>query len=470
MALSDEPAHFSFHRSLRVVAEPDVLVVGAGCAGTAAAIAAARSGASTLVVERAGYCGGYITNVVGPSLDGFVDLRSGLPIVGGVVLDLVRAAAFADVPLDDPERVAGTRFRFNTELGHNRAVADRHAIRFDLERFKLAADRLLTEAGARVLYHTTVADVVRDGPRVTGVVIANKAGLQVVRPRAVVDASGDADVVAFAGAPFDLDASAPQPMSLHFRIGRLPADAELRDACGAVLDEAHAAGRIGLYGGPWMGRVEDDDIYFNATRLSGNPVDPDDLTAAEMQGRRDVRTMFELFKERLPAFRDAYLVSTGPAVGVRESRRIRCDEPLRAAAIAAAEPRADVVCLGGWWLDRHPAASSGYHPHLLVRPYDIGYATLVPQELDNVWVAGRCHGAEQAALASSRVTVTCMAMGQAAGTAAALAARADATARDLDVPGLQRRLAEDGAVILERADAVREVGDAMGEVSIDASH
>ena len=453
-----------------MAAQPDVLVVGGGCAGTAAAIAAARSGARTLLVERAGYCGGYVTNVVGPSLDGFVDLRSGLPIVGGVVLDLVRTAACSDVPLDDPERVAATRFRFNTELGHNRAVADRHAIRFDLERFKLAADRLLTEAGARVLYHTTVADVVRDGPRVTGVVIANKAGLQAVRPRTVVDASGDADVVAFAGAPFDLDASAPQPMSLHFRIGRLPADAELRDACGAVLAEAHAAGRIGLYGGPWMGRVEDDDIYFNATRLAGNPVDPDDLTAAEMQGRRDVRTMFELFQERLPAFRDAYLVGTGPAVGVRESRRIRCDDPLRAAAIAAAEPCADAVCLGGWWLDRHPAGSSGYHRHLMVRPYDIGYATLIPQELDNVWVAGRCHGAEQAALASSRVTVTCMAMGQAAGTAAALAARQGVAARELDVPGLQRRLVDDGAVILDRADAVREEGDAMGEVSIDASH
>ena len=460
----------TLHRRLPVVARPDVLVVGGGCAGTAASIAAARSGASTLLVERAGYCGGYITNVVGPSLDGFVDLRSGLPIVGGVVLDLVRAAARADVPLDDPARVAATRFRFNTELGHNRTVADRHAIRFDLERFKLAADRLLTEAGARVLYHTTVAAVVRDGPRVTGVVIANKAGLQVLRPRAVVDASGDADVVAFAGAPFDLDGSAPQPMSLHFRIGRLPADVELRDACGTVLTEAHAAGRIGLYGGPWMGRVEDDDIYFNATRLAGNPVDPDDLTAAEMQGRRDVRTMFELFKERLPAFRDAYLVSTGPAVGVRESRRIRCDDPLRAAAIAAAEPRDDTVCLGGWWLDRHPAASSGYHPHLMVRPYDIGYATLIPQELDNVWVAGRCHGAEQAALASSRVTVTCMAMGQAAGTAAALAARAGAAARELDVPGLQHRLVEAGAVILDRADAVREAGDALGEMSIDASH
>ena len=458
------------HRSLPVVARPEVLVVGGGCAGTAAAIAAARSGAGTLLVERAGYCGGYVTNVVGPSLDGFVDLRSGLPIVGGVVLDLVRAAARADVPLDDPERVAATRFRFNTELGHNRTVADRHAIRFDLERFKLAADRLLTEAGARVLYHTTVADVVRDGARVTGVVIANKAGLQVVRPRAVVDTSGDADVVAFARAPFELDASAPQPMSLHFRVGRLRADAELRDACGTVLAEAHAAGRVGLYGGPWMGRVEDDDIYFNATRLAGNPVDPDDLTAAEMQGRRDVRTMFELFKERLPAFRDAYLVSTGPAVGVRESRRIRCDDPLRADAIAAAEPRDDAVCLGGWWLDRHPAGSSGYHPHLPVRPYDIGYATLVPQELDNVWVAGRCHGAEQAALASSRVTVTCMAMGQAAGTAAALAARKDVAARELDVPGLQRRLVEDGAVIRERADSVREAGDALGEVSIDASY
>ena len=459
-----------FHRSLPVAAQPDVLVVGGGCAGTTAAIAAARSGAHTLLVERAGYCGGYITNVVGPSLDGFVDLRSGLPIVGGVVLDLVRSGACSDSPLDDPAQVARTRFRFNTELVHNLAVADRHSIRFDLERFKLAADRLLTEAGARVLYHTTVADVIRDGPRVTGVVIVNKSGLQVVKPRAVIDASGDADVVAFSGAPFDLDESASQPMSLHFRVGRLVADAELRHACGRVLSEAHAAGHIDLYGGPWMGRVDDDDIYFNATRLAGNPVDPDDLTAAEIQGRHDVQVMFELFKEQLPAFRDAYLIGTGPSVGVRESRRIHCDDPLRAAAIAAAESREDVVCLGGWWLDRHPAGSSGYHPHLPVRPYDIGYATLVPQQVDNVWVAGRCHGAEQAALASSRVTVTCMAMGQAAGTAAALAARRDVAARELDVSGLQRRLVDDGAIILERADAVREVGDDMGTVSIDLGH
>ena len=291
-----------------------------------------------------------------------------------------------------------------------------------------------------------------------------------VRARAVVDASGDADVVAFAGAPFELQLDSLQPMSLHFRVGHLAATAELRDACAAVLEDANRRGRLALYGGPWMSQVADDDLYFNAVRLRGNPLDPDDLSMAEIQGRRDAHLMYELFKEKLPEFRDAYLVSTGPTVGVRESRRILSDRPLRMADIESERPRDDAVCLGGWWLDRHPAGASGYHEHGMVRPYDIGYATLVPQELSNVWVAGRCHGAEATAQASSRVTVTCMGMGQAAGTAAALAAAAGARARELDVGQLQRRLLADGAIILERADAVRQQGDALGEVTIDASH
>ncbi len=443
--------------SLDVIAQPDVLVVGAGCAGTVAAIAAARAGASTMVVERGGFAGGYITGVVGASLDGFVDLRSGLPVVGGVVFDLARAAATTDATGD----LASTRFRFNAEVGQSLSNLDRAVIHFDVERFKLEADRLMQEAGVRVLYHSMVADAIREGDRVTGVVTANKGGLGVVRPRCVVDASGDADAAAFAGAPFDQDLDAQQPMSLHFRVAGFDATPQVRAQCGAVLRQALADGQLRLYGGPWMAPYAERDYYFNATRFAGNGVDPNDLTAAEIQGRKDARLMFDLFKEHVPAFEDAYLVTTGPVVGVRETRRIRGDRTLTLDDIRRSTAYEDAVCLGAWWVDRHPVNASGYHEHVITRPYDISYGTLVPQGLSNVWVAGRCHSAASAALASSRVTVTCMGMGQAAGTAAALAARRRQDSRELDITDLQGHLHRNGAIVGARADDVRAVGDAM---------
>src|SRR5690606_23493733 len=125
-----------------------------------------------------------------------------------------------------------------------------------------------SEAGVRMLYHTQVADVIREGDRVTGVVIANKAGLGVIRPKAVVDCTGDADVAAWAGAPYDINPEM-QPMSLHFRVANIRnISAELRDRCAAVLAKAHEEGKLGLYGGPWMGRLHhESELYFNATRF-----------------------------------------------------------------------------------------------------------------------------------------------------------------------------------------------------------
>lgn len=446
-----------FSRSLNIISRPDVLVVGAGCAGTVAALAAARAGASTLVVERCGFAGGYITGVVGASLDGFVDLRSGLPIVGGLVFDLARAAANTNARGD----FASTRFRFNAEVGQSRSNLERATIHFDIEKFKLEADRALQDSGARLLYHSVVADAITEGDRVVGVVVANKGGLGVVKPKTIVDASGDADVAAFAGALYEQDLDAQQPMSLHFRIAGFQASPEVRAQCGAVLAEARAEGRLLVYGGPWMAPLGPGEYYFNATRFAGNGVDPDDLSAAEIQGRKDARLMFDLFKERVPAFKDAYFVTSGPVVGVRETRRIKGDRTLTIEDVRDCIAYEDAVCLGGWWLDRHPVGSSGYHEHVITRPYDISYGTLIPQGLSNVWVAGRCHSADSGALASSRVTLTCMGMGQAAGLAAATSARENRDSRDLDVRSLQRELAALGAIVGPRADEVRAVGDSM---------
>lgn len=446
-----------FIRTLNVIAEPDVLVCGCGCAGTTAAIAAARSGASTMVVERWGYAGGYITAVVGPSFDGFVDVRTGLPVVGGLTFEFARLAGRAS------GQVASTRYRPSTELRELRDNSGWTPIKFDMELFKLHADRLLREAGARVLYHTQVADVLREDDRITGVIIVNKGGLSVIKPKMIVDATGDADIAAWAGAPFDIGESW-QPMSLHFRVAQVKdISADLKDQAAAALKQAHEAGELGVYGGPWMNEINPGELYINATRYSGDGTDPDDNTAAEIQGREDARRVFDILKKEVPGFKDAYFVSSGPVVGVRESRRIRGDRTLTVDAITQQRVQADVVVKGAWYLDQHPAGRSGYHVHGVTRPYDISYGTLLPQGLANIWVAGRCHSAEVAALASSRVTVTAMGMGQAAGTAAAMAARSGTGSRGLDIAQLQTQLLADDMIILDRADEILAVGDALGD-------
>ena len=443
-------------RTLETLATPDVLVCGAGCAGTVAAIAAARRGADTLVIDRFGFAGGYITGVTGAAFDGFVDLRSGRPVVGGIVFEFARLVGGVDG--DPAQHVFGP----SNDLREMHETPDRSQIRFDLEGFKLHADRLLAAAGARTLYYTTVVDVIRDGDHIDGVVVASKRGLSLIRPKAVVDATGDADVAAHAGLPFAIDADM-QPMSLHFRIANVRIDGGLKDRCSRVLEQAREAGELAAYGGPWMGRLGPGELYVNATRFAGSGIDPDDVTRAEIQGREDAHTMFELFHDQVEGFEDAYFVSSGPTVGARETRRARGMATLTADDVADGRPAEDVVAIGSWYLDRHPQRASGYHVHGVVRPYDIAYGTLVPPDVENLWVAGRCHSADQAALASSRVTVTAMAMGQAAGTAAAMAADQAADARSLDVPALQQRLLDDGAILLDRADAIRAEGDAMAD-------
>jgi glycine/D-amino acid oxidase-like deaminating enzyme len=452
---------YKFERSLDVIARVDVLVCGAGCAGTVAAIAAAREGASVMVVEDRGFAGGYITGVIGASFDGWVDLRSGLPVVGGVVAEFARAAAGRDDAMD-------VAFSPSNELREMKETPDKGKIRFGIEAFKRQADRMFREAGVKVLYYTRVCDVIRNGDRAEAVVVATKAGLRIIHAKTIVDATGDADAAAYAGAAFDIS-DEMQPMSLHFCMGNVKVDANTRDQASAAVAKAHARGELQVYGGPWIGRLEDDThVYVNACRAPGSGIDQNDLTRAEIQGRLDAKTMFDAFKREVPAFADAFLASTGPFAGVRETRRIVGDKTLTATDVEEERPQSDVVALGAWYLDRHPKHQSGYHMHTVVRPYDIAFGTLCPKGLSNLMVAGRCHSADSVALASSRVTVTCMGMGQAAGTATAMALANGGDVRAVGITNLQNRLLDRGAIILERAERILRVGDKMENKPVSA--
>lgn len=431
----------TYTKQVPIIATPDVLVCGAGLAGIGAAVAAARNGARTMVVERNGFAGGFFTAIIGSAFDGFVDERTGTPVVGGIVFEMLeRMGVIA------PGQGPHLRYNVNGDLSFVEMHPERVIPRCDPERFKRAADAILMEAGVEILYHTQVADVLARDGRVTSVLVSNKAGLVAIHAKVVIDCTGDGDVAAWAGAAYE-KAEPLQPMSLHFRIADLTPSFELRRRCAQVLQEAYARGEIGLYGGPYPATFSGRDVYFNATRTPGDNTVPADWTQAEIRGRQDAWRMFELWKEHLPEFDDAYFFTSGPVAGARESRRIVGDYVLTGEDVRKGHRHDDVVVLGAWRLDRHPATEPGYHDIPWTPPYDIPYRTLLPRNFENLLVAGRCHSATSEALASSRVTATAMGMGQATGTAAALALAEQVTLRSLRIAHLQDVLLAGGAIL-----------------------
>jgi len=430
----------SYAKSLEVVDEPDVLVCGAGCAGIGAAVAAARSGARTLVVDRMGFAGGFFTAIMGSAFDGLTDQRTGHPVVGGVVFDMIETMGVVKRVTKDLQFTATGEMR-DIQNHPTWLVA-----KCDPEAYKRAADTVLTSSGARILYHTQVADVVTRGRRIDAVVLSNKRGLVAVRPKTVVDCTGDGDVAAWSGATCEIGEPL-QPMSLHFRVFNVDPTQALAQKYRDVTAEAYRKGEIGVYGGPWVHNWAPNDSYYNVVRIAGNPTDPDDLTRVEIQGRKDAWRLFELWKARIPEYSQAYFAASGPTAGARESRRLVGTYVLTVDDVLERRRHPDVVVLGAWRLDRHPADQAGYHQEPVVAPYEIPFRTLLPVEIENLLVAGRCHSATAEALSSTRVTATSMGMGQAAGTAAAMCAAARISPHEVNVPRLQTRLIEQRAIL-----------------------
>ena len=401
----------------------DVLVCGAGCAGVVAALAAARCGARTLVVERAPFAGGIVTATGLPFFDGVAHAGTGEIVVKGIPIELAVGMGLC--------RPGDTHL-----VPHNPRMKN-------VERFKLLTDELLTsQENLQLLFHTSVCDVEADGGRIKRVLVANKDGLVSVEARQIVDTTGDADVAAWAGARVAKN-DPLMPMSMHFRVGHVrrmkesgprlsdgittnPAEAGISARAREHLIRAREKGDLPMFYGPGiMFPFADDEAYFHAVRVSGDATDAADLTRAEMQGRKDAWTIFRILKENLPEFKDAYFISSGPFIGIRETRRLVGKIVLTEQDIRGARKFDDAVATGCWYLDVHPnrttLASANEAPREQPDPYDIPYSALLSKEISNLVVAGRCHSATAVAASSTRVNVTAMAMGQAAGTGAALA-------------------------------------------------
>ena len=439
-----QPEMISYARSIEVIARPDVLVCGAGSAGVAAAIAAARAGASTMVVEQWGFSGGNITAALVPGCCGLADMTTGELAVGGIPLELMGRTGAIELPLKSSTKL------FDPVTRPEDQARNKQPFWWDVERFKIEADRLLVGLKVDVMYHTRVIDTLGTESRIDRVVIGSKDGVAAVRPKVVIDCTGDADVAFWAGVKCEV-ADTIQPMSLVFRVGGAEIAArtdirELQDRCGLALEKAWDKER-GVYAGPWIRYLWPGVLSFSATRLPFNSSSARDLTRAEIKGREDAWQIFEILKQEVPELRDAFFLTSGPTVGSRESRRICGVYRLTVEDILATRRFPDAVVKGSWYVDQHPPGEPGYHRHLAVPAYDIPYRSLIPEVIENLLVAGRCHSVTSEALASTRVAVTGMGMGQAAGVAAAMAVEGGLSFHEVDVRRLQQRLLSQGAVL-----------------------
>jgi len=422
----------------------DVIVVGSGSAGSAAAIAAARVGAQTLLLDRLAFMGGTSTAVLDTFYAFWTPGSAPRRVVGGLGWEVARRL------VDD-----GDAFERPNTYGAGTGVT------YDPESLKVLWERLATEAGVTLLLHTWATGVrVRDG-RVEAIRTWNKGGERWYAAGVVVDASGDADVAAMAGATYDDARTTPQTQSLStlFVVANVDvarAAAVQKAALWALMREAVSSGDYLLprVEGSWHRTPHAGIVMVHMTRIPNvDATDPAALTLAELEGRRQVREYHRFLRDRVPGFEDAVVVSTSPAIGIRESRRVHGDYRLTREDVLAARRFSDEVVLCGAPIEDHGAGGDTAWRYIAGGGvYGIPYGALLPEGLDGLLVAGRCFSATHDAHASARSMATCMAMGQAAGTAAALASGADVLPRALAADTLRVRLEADG-VLLEPVDA-----------------
>jgi glycine/D-amino acid oxidase-like deaminating enzyme len=427
-----------FSKAIRRQVSCDVLVIGGGSAGCCAALAAARSGARVALVERYGFLGGISTQVLDTFYGFYTPGTKAIKVVGGVMDEVVAELQKRKMVLRRPNTYGAG-----------------DGITYDPETLKTIWEQLALQAGVQLHYHTLVLDAIREQNQVVGVVAGSKDGLVEFRAGAVVDASGDADVAAAAGASYDSAAGGAKMQSLTttFRVANVDGERAQnvpRREMERMMSEAVQHGyRLPRREGSIHVTPLRGVMAANLTRVADvDATDPQQLTAAEIEGRRQALEYVRFLHDCVPGYENAVLINLSTQIGIRESRRVHGDYWLTREDVLSARDFPDTIARCGAPIEDHHAGSDTRWEYLPNgATYGIPYRCLLPRNVDGLLVAGRCLSASHDAHASVRSMGQCMAMGQAAGVAAAMSAASQTMPRDVDVAVLQDRLRGLGALI-----------------------
>ncbi|MFP4017430.1 MAG: FAD-dependent oxidoreductase [Halanaerobiales bacterium] len=435
----------SINREIPISKKFDVIVCGGGPAGIGAAIAAARQGIKVALIESKGFLGGNITGSYVETCNHFL--------------------------WQHPYEVTGIykeiEEEYKAEYGRSDDIrTDMAPHRFSSEYLKVFLDKKMEDEGVWLRLHTRVADVIKEGNLIKGVITASKSGFEAIMGDIVIDCTGDGDVAARAGVPFEQGRDSDglvQPGTVNFRIAGVDSEKVkyILDEKGIqyfydIYHQKVAEGVVDMgykrMGFP-MGRLTKGGQityinFCNAYKL--DPTNADDLTKGEVLARKRVMKLFTFMKENLPGFENAELASIAPSIGFRDSRRIKGDYRLTEEDIDKERMFEDNIAIYPRFYDiLSPTGTWDDHVYVvdLDREYGIPYRCLLPVNVEQLLVAGRCISTDHMAESSVRAISACMATGQAAGTAAGIALKKNTYARNVDLAIVQEELVKNGVRI-----------------------
>ncbi len=403
----------------------DLIVVGGGLTGVAAAVSARRQGLSVLLIEKYGYLGGAMNNsLVFPFMPYRVKGDKRI-ISAGIFTEMLNRFA---------------------EYGEK-----------SWEVYKFVFDDMVCEAGVDVLFHSNVFDAVYEGREVKKLLVSTKSGIVEFEADFFIDASGDGELIYMTGCEYQLGRESDnlcQPMTTCFRLGNVDIDLFMQEkpALDKLYDEYRDKGLIKnprenilIFTG-----VGENIIHFNTTRVvMHNPVSSFEITQAEIIARKQVYEMFKFLKEHSKACENADLITIASHIGVRESRKLKGEHILTGEELKSLVNFEDTIALGCYCIDIHNPTGTGTTIHYFKAGeyYRIPYRSLLPKEYDNMLVAGRCLSATHEAHSAVRIMPTCATMGEAAGIAVSVAKNTGTNTHTVDVKKVQSILREVGAVI-----------------------
>ena len=412
----------------------NLVVAGGGFAGVAAAIAAARRGLSVLLLDKSNCLGGAASNCLVQPFMFFATIENGKrrELCGGIFKEIG----------DELKKVDKFQKWGNDTLFHD-------------EYLKLLLNRMVLDAGVELLFHANVIETGRIGNKITTVTVADKSLKHKIFADYFIDATGDANLAYMSDCPFRLgrmEDNLCQPMTLCFRLANVDVDKIDRAEINKLYKEKKRAGEIKnprenvLIFNTLMKGV----VHFNTTRIVKlNPTDIFDVTRAEIEAREQMYEIFNFLKDNFGCFKDAEIVSSAPEIGIRESRMIDGEYILTGEDLKKLTKFPDAIAIGNYDMDIHNPEGAGTSHYFFKdgEYYTIPYRCLIPKDMKNMLVAGRCISVDHYAQSSIRIMPIICCIGEAAGTAVAAAYELGCGVSEIDVEKLRSDLRNNGAYI-----------------------